>query len=126
MWPYFYTYPAIHIIGRGLAAVLEVNVGNRLPRSDLHLSGVHTNVGTKLALRGVFRQYVLFLSVPHRFLSGFSRFPCLASLFNKSHEGQDDSPCCRPVWPSKEAETNSLEPSDIGQVFLRLLFASFR
>ena len=85
MRSYFYTYPAMHLVGRGLAAVLEVNVGDRLPRAELNLCGVHTNVGTKLALRGVFRQHVLFLSVPHCFLSGFGGFTGLPRLPADNH-----------------------------------------
>ena len=56
---------------------------------------------------------------------GFCSLGSLFRLFGDSQKGQDDSPSCRPVWPSKEAVPTWNVPFGIAYVFLGMLFVRF-
>lgn len=67
----------------------------------------------------------LTLYMRNALLRGLCRFSGLFGLFGDGQQSQDNGPCCRPVWPSKEAVPTWSVPFGLLYVFLGMMFVRF-
>lgn len=60
-----------------------------------------------------------------RLVGNVSSFSSVFGLFGNGQQGQNNSPCCRPTWPSEKAIPTWSVPFGIGCVLVGMLFVRF-
>jgi IS1 family transposase len=117
---------SLQSVRRGLPAVVQLQ--GRFQDTvviEKRLRVTHGQISSQLPFCSVFLQTKRFIGPFNSILGRLRGFSSFSGLFGNRQKGQNDRPCCRPVWPSKEAVPTWGVPFGIFYVFLGMLFVRF-